>query len=169
MFPYSRNKVEEAEWKCTGLWLLSYDHPGTSPGPSQTPTPAPLAPALLLSGAKMTMWQCWERKGYMLTGNRTSWDPTLRASAPAPWDSLPTLIGWCWPLSEEKPWLTPGSALSPFNSSPTSYQSDGCQHTLEKDTTQAHVRSSSPTKATRHMQTAQGHSHKGAPLQDGNR
>ena len=67
-----------------------------------------------------------------------------------------------WPHSQkspvghwavEKPRLTPGSGTSPSISSPTSYQGDSCQHTLGEDMTHAHVRYSSPHKATGHTQT----------------
>ena len=43
--------------------------------------------------------------------------------------------------------------LQPLHLQPITYQGASCQHTLRKDMTCAHVRSSSPTKATGHMQT----------------
>ena len=43
--------------------------------------------------------------------------------------------------------------LQPLHLQPITYQGASCQHTLRKYMTCAHVRSSSPTKATGHMQT----------------
>ena len=48
---------------------------------------------------------------HTLGGSNTSFDSTLGASAPAPWDPPIPLIGWWWPLSSGgalfHPWLWP--------------------------------------------------------------
>lgn len=53
--------------------------------PSREPPQASLASALP---------QCWERGKHTFKGDRASMGPTLRASAPAPWDQIPPPIGW---------------------------------------------------------------------------
>ena len=35
-------------------------------------------------------------------GGKNQLNSNLRASAPPAWDSLPPLIGWCWPLSRRE-------------------------------------------------------------------
>ena len=74
----------------------------------------------------------------------------LKGLIPAPQDTRLTLIRWWKPLRTGKPLLTPGSGSGPKNSSPTSHQCSGCNHTPGEDTVHAHFRSSSPTKAIGH-------------------
>lgn len=45
-----------------------------------------------------------------------------------------------------------GSGLGNSFSSPTSYQGDGCQHTRRKEDASVHIKSSSTTQATGHIQ-----------------
>ena len=48
------NKEEEADWNCSGLWLVSHDR-STHPSPHWAPAPAALAPAQLLTRAKVAI------------------------------------------------------------------------------------------------------------------
>ena len=42
-FAYSWNKLEKADWNCTGLWPVSSHHSGVCPSLKRAPTPAPVA------------------------------------------------------------------------------------------------------------------------------
>ena len=74
----------------------------------------------------------WDGEESTLRRTRTSSDMTSRASAPAPCD--PKVV-----------------TATEHRNSPSSHQSDSCQHTLGEYVTHVHFRSSSPTKDTRHI------------------
>ena len=133
------------------------------PGPHLVPTPAPLVSVLLPSGAKVLLLaegrlHTWRER------NQFGPDPQGFFSSTLEPDPTPNRVGWTLSI-EEAPAHT-CSWLVCFHIYPTSHQGDSCQHTLGEGVTHAHVRSSSPTKATGHTQTAKGCSHTRTPLQD---
>ena len=81
------------------VWSSDW-HVGTIPLCTPAFTEHPLQP-LLLQCCSPLGWRCHcrEQGEYILRGNRTSLDPTLRASVPAPWDLPPPPTGQLWPLS----------------------------------------------------------------------
>ena len=70
---YTGDKLEAAQTSVCS-WLAT-DH-----------AKSPLRPLLFHHCFLVGCW-CWKRLEHTLKGNRASLDPTLRASAPATWDS----------------------------------------------------------------------------------
>ena len=110
-------------------------------------TRAPLASAPPSLGAK---YSGQETEKHTLQGHRANSSPTLRASAPAAWLLTSPLTVWRWPLSREEvpPHTPPRTGSSPSISSHIPYQGDSGQHTLRKDVTGVHIKSSSHSKDT---------------------
>ena len=129
------------------LWLGSRDYPSTCTALHWAPAPDPLALALLPSGEKMLLLGV-----YTLRENRTSLDPTLRASAIAPWDQTPT-PDRAGTATENR--RSPSShlalALDPPPPVPTPTKMIAASTPWGEDVTCAHFKSSSPNKAMEHI------------------
>ena len=110
--------------------------------------------------------QCWEGESTHW-GNRSSSDLTLGASGVATLDALLSLDRMLLATEQRSPPLASGSSSNPPPSlpspAPPPSNSDHCQPTQRRNVTRMHFRHSSPIKATRHMQTAQGCSHTRTP------
>ena len=106
---------------------------------------APLAssppPAPTLGGAS----QCWDRESTRLRGTGSAQSrPYGLLVQQLGTDSAPAEQGWLLNRGETPPHT--GSSSSPSVCSPTSYQEDSGQHTLRKDMTGVHIKSSPPAK-----------------------
>lgn len=119
----------------------------------QASTPVLLAPVWLPCGARVLV----------LVGRRPHTSRELSQLGPKPWGCCSNRLGFVSPhlqqgvdgqWTQKKLWLTPRAGpSSSIQSHLPSNQGDGCQHLLKKDVTCAHIKSNSPTKATRYTQT----------------
>ena len=69
-------------------------------------------------------------------------------------------------MDTEQSCLTPSISPSPSICSPTLCQGESCQHTLRKEVTCIHNKSSFPSKGIRNMKSVLGCAHIRSPLQD---
>lgn len=117
------------------------------PNSRQGPTPALLVRHCLPIG-----WGEWCQDGRenTLTGDETSSDPVLKASAPVTWDPSWPLTGWWWPRERQEDLAHTRLQPEPLQLKRTSYQAYSCQHNPGEDVTQDHSRFSSLAKATGH-------------------
>ena len=86
-----------------------------------------------------------KKEKYTIKVKKASLRPTLRASTPATWNQALPLTGWWQPLNRKVP-----------PHSHTCYKNDSCQHTLRKDITGIHLRSSPLTKHNGYTESGKG-------------
>ena len=136
-------------------WSKTLTRAGTAIAHTQTTSVTQSSPILLRSRARVI-----GGGEHTLMGNRASSEPTLGLLLQPLGTQPPSQWGGISHWAKQKAQLTPTSPSSPSTSNPTCYQRDTCQNTVGKGVTYAHVRSSSPTKATGPMQTVESLPHK---------